>query len=64
MLKKSPILSNEQGQGMTEYIVIVFIIAIATIPIVTTLSQKIQAKVQQAAQDIDKKLTIKNVTGN
>ncbi|MDC3379426.1 hypothetical protein OAX78_03995 [Planctomycetota bacterium] len=56
-LKKK--LSRRQGQGMTEYIIIVGLIAILLIGAVTTFKDKLAETYQSAGGKIDTEITQK-----
>ncbi|MCK4401149.1 Flp family type IVb pilin [bacterium] len=47
------IISGEEGQGMTEYILIVVLVAIAAIVAFQTFRKKLSAKVEKAADDLE-----------
>ncbi len=62
-VKSKSLLKNQSGQGMTEYLILVFIIAISSIAMVTTLGKDIRGKFKETSQDIKKKLTLKATGG-
>ncbi|MCM2278563.1 MAG: hypothetical protein NDJ89_10865 [Oligoflexia bacterium] len=52
-------LRNNLGQGLTEYIILVMLIAIVSIGVTKTLGTRIKENIQQASDNIHKELTLK-----
>ncbi|MCB9475289.1 MAG: Flp family type IVb pilin [Deltaproteobacteria bacterium] len=46
-------LSDERGQGMTEYIIILVLVAIGVIAVVMAFGDKIEAMFTKATTDLD-----------
>ena len=55
------LLNNRQGQGLTEYLILVMIVAVASITIVQGFGGKIRAKISEATDTIEDRV---NVSGN
>lgn len=47
------VLKNEQGQGLTEYIVLLMLVAVISIGMVQTLGKTIKSKIQEANNHIN-----------
>lgn len=52
-MQKSNVLRDKKGQGMTEYILIVVLIAVAAIFVVRTFGGKIKDLFQKSAETIE-----------
>ena len=61
MTSKYPIKATQRGQGMTEYIVIVALIAIATIAVVSLFGQTVRNQVAGMAMELSGKSAIDQV---
>ncbi len=48
------ILKNNQGQGLTEYLILLILISVVSITAVTSLGSTIKDKIQQARSQINK----------
>ena len=58
--RPSKILGNNQGQGLTEYITLVLLIAIVSIAATKTLGTRIKAKITEASDHINKEISLEN----
>jgi Flp pilus assembly pilin Flp len=52
-MKKCSILSNESGQGLTEYLVLLILISIASITIVTQMGNAVEGRFRAAKEKIN-----------
>jgi Flp pilus assembly pilin Flp len=57
--RPSKILNN-QGQGLTEYITLVLLIAIVSIAATKTLGTRIKSKITEASDHINKEISLEN----
>lgn len=51
---------DRSGQGLTEYIILLLLIAIASIVAVKTLGNEVKSKIQQARKELNEKATLEN----
>jgi Flp pilus assembly pilin Flp len=52
-MKKRSILRNESGQGLTEYLVLLILISIASITIVTQMGNAVEGRFRAAKEKIN-----------
>ena len=57
------LLKNERGQGLTEYITLVLLIAIVSITATKTLGHRIKEHIQEASDHINKDLSLEDKGG-
>jgi Flp pilus assembly pilin Flp len=48
------VLKNNRGQGLTEYLVLLMLVAVASIGLVAGLGKTVRGKIKEAQQHIDK----------
>lgn len=48
---------NSSGQGLTEYIILLMLVAIVSIGVVNTLGDTVKKKIEQAKEQINSKVT-------
>ncbi len=63
MKPSKSLILNRSGQAMSEYIIIVMLIAVASITVATSLGKQVHAKIKQASETIDRDVTLKAVRG-
>lgn len=51
-------IRNEEGQGLTEYLILLLLISIVSIAAVKTLGNTIKEKLQTARRNINEEVTI------
>jgi len=59
-LEKLKILRNQRGQGLTEYLIIMLLVAIVSIAAARTLGSTIKKKLQLAERHIKKDMTLED----
>ena len=57
-MKVRNIIANRQGQGLTEYLVLLLLIAVISISAVKVLGGTIRDKIQLAQRHIEKDITL------
>ncbi|MCM2323986.1 MAG: hypothetical protein NDJ90_12065 [Oligoflexia bacterium] len=58
-MTRSKMLDN-RGQGLTEYIMLVLLIAVVSIGATKTLGSRIRQNIEQASNHINRELTLEN----
>ena len=56
--------SNNQGQGLTEYIILLMLVSVISITAVTTLGHTVRSKIQEANKAINSKVSSDSNKGN
>ena len=51
------VLKNHRGQGLTEYLVLLMLVAVASISLVAGLGKTIRGKIKEAQNHIDKDIS-------
>lgn len=54
------LLRNQDGQGLTEYITLLLLIAIVSLGVTKTLGKEIKRNIQQAKDHLNKELTLED----
>jgi Flp pilus assembly pilin Flp len=49
---------NESGQGLTEYITLLLLIAVVSIGVTQTLGKRVKQKIKEASEKIDSQLVV------
>lgn len=57
-MKKRTVLNNQSGQGLTEYLVLLLLIAVISISAVKVLGGTIKDKIQMAQRHIEKDISL------
>lgn len=57
-MKNGTIIANRKGQGLTEYLVLLLLIAVISISAVKVLGGTIKDKIQLAQRHIEKDITL------
>lgn len=52
-------MMNESGQGLTEYITLLLLIAVLSIGVTQTLGKRVKQKIEEASNQIDSIGTVK-----
>jgi Flp pilus assembly pilin Flp len=52
------ILHNSSGQGLTEYIVLLILVAVASISVVNSLGKQIRGRVDAASKKIEREVSV------
>jgi Flp pilus assembly pilin Flp len=58
MLTFKKCVRNQSGQGLTEYIALVLLIAVSSLAVTSTLGKRVKAKIEEASNHIDSDLVI------
>ena len=58
-MKKTNTLESESGQGLTEYLMIMILVAVVSIAAVKSLGTTVKQKIQEARQHINEDITLK-----
>jgi len=56
----SPVLADEAGQGLTEYIVLLLLVCVVSITTVKTLGSRVKSKLAEASNHINSDITLKD----
>jgi Flp pilus assembly pilin Flp len=55
---------NKSGQGMSEYLILVMLVAVAAITATTSVGKSVYGKLRQIHESIDQTVVLKNVRGD
>lgn len=57
-MKKNSAICNQSGQGLTEYLILLMLIAVVSIASAKTLGNTVKEKIQQARRHIDSEVVL------
>ncbi len=55
---------NEKGQGLTEYLILLLLIALTSVAAARTIGTRVKAKLEEAANHINSDITISTSPNN